>query len=110
MTNGHTNGTSPASLGRLLTAMVTPFDDAGEVDYKQAAALARNLVEAGNDGLIITGTTGEGPTLTEEEKLELYRVTKEAVGPGASIIAGTGNYNTKESIHLSREAQGSERR
>ena len=104
MTNGHTNGITSAPYGRLLTAMITPFDDAGEVDYKQAAELAKNLVEAGNDGLIITGTTGEGPTLTEDEKLELYRVTKQAVG-NASIIAGTGNYNTKESIHLSREAE-----
>jgi 4-hydroxy-tetrahydrodipicolinate synthase len=104
MTNGHTNGTTSAPFGRLLTAMVTPFDDAGEVDYKQAAELAKNLVAAGNDGLVITGTTGEGPTITEDEKLELYRVTKQAVG-SASIIAGTGNYNTKESIHLSREAE-----
>lgn len=104
MTNGHTNGTGSAPFGRLLTAMVTPFDEAGEVDYKQAAELARNLVASGNDGLVITGTTGEGPTLTEDEKLELYRVTKQAVG-NASIIAGTGNYNTKESVHLTREAE-----
>lgn len=103
MANTH-NGTSNAPFGRLMTAMVTPFDENGEVDYKQAADLARNLIAAGNDGLIITGTTGEGPTLTEEEKLELYRVTKQAVG-NASIVAGTGNYNTKESIHLSREAE-----
>jgi 4-hydroxy-tetrahydrodipicolinate synthase len=84
--------------------MVTPFDEQGEVDYKQAAELAKNLVEAGNNGLIITGTTGEGPTLTEDEKLELYRVTKRAVG-NASIVAGTGNYNTAESVRLTREAE-----
>ena len=103
MANTH-NGTHKAPFGRLLTAMVTPFDDAGEVDFKQAAELAKNLVAAGNDGLIVTGTTGEGPTLTEDEKLELYRVTKRAVGD-ASIVAGTGNYNTAESIHLTREAE-----
>jgi 4-hydroxy-tetrahydrodipicolinate synthase len=103
MANTH-NGTHNAPFGRLLTAMVTPFDDAGEVDFARAAELARNLVDAGNDGLIVTGTTGEGPTLTEDEKLELYRVTKRAVGQ-ASIVAGTGNYNTAESVHLTREAE-----
>ena len=103
MANTH-NGTHKAPFGRLLTAMVTPFDDAGEVDFKQAAELAKNLVAAGNDGLIVTGTTGEGPTLTEDEKLELYRVTRSAIGD-ASIVAGTGNYNTAESIHLTREAE-----
>jgi 4-hydroxy-tetrahydrodipicolinate synthase len=61
-------------------------------------------VASGNDGLIVTGTTGEGPTLNEDEKLELYRVTKRAVG-NASIVAGTGNYNTAESVHLTREAE-----
>jgi len=96
------NGSAP--FGRLMTAMITPFTDEGEVDFAKAAELAKNLVEAGNDGLIITGTTGEGPTLTEDEKLELYRVTKRAVG-NASIVAGTGNYNTAESIHLTREAE-----
>jgi 4-hydroxy-tetrahydrodipicolinate synthase len=99
-----TNGTHNAPFGRLLTAMVTPYDDAGEVDFEKAAELSKNLVAAGNDGLIVTGTTGEGPTLTEDEKLELYRVTKRAVG-NASIVAGTGNYNTAESIHLTREAE-----
>jgi 4-hydroxy-tetrahydrodipicolinate synthase len=74
------------------------------VDFGKAAELARNLVASGNDGLIVTGTTGEGPTLNEDEKLELYRVTKRAVG-SASIVAGTGNYNTAESIHLTREAE-----
>jgi 4-hydroxy-tetrahydrodipicolinate synthase len=95
---------STHTFGRLLTAMVTPFTESGEVDFAKAAELAKNLLESGNDGLIITGTTGEGPTLTEDEKLELYRVTKRAVGD-ASIVAGTGNYNTAESIHLTREAE-----
>jgi 4-hydroxy-tetrahydrodipicolinate synthase len=92
------------SFGRLMTAMITPFTVSGEVDFARAAELAKNLVDSGNDGLIITGTTGEGPTLSEDEKLELYRVTKRAVGT-ASIVAGTGNYNTAESIHLTREAE-----
>ena len=92
------------NLGRLMTAMITPFTADGAVDFAKAAELARNLVDSGNDGLIITGTTGEGPTLSEDEKLELYRVTKRAVG-NASIVAGTGNYNTAESVHLSREAE-----
>ena len=92
------------TFGRLMTAMITPFTNDGAVDFARAGDLARNLVASGNDGLIITGTTGEGPTLTEDEKLELYRVTKRAVG-NASIVAGTGNYSTAESIHLSREAE-----
>ncbi len=92
------------TFGRLMTAMITPFTESGAVDFVKAAELAKNLVASGNDGLIVTGTTGEGPTLTEDEKLELYRVTKRAVG-GASIVAGTGNYNTAESIHLTREAE-----
>lgn len=97
------NGTH--NLGRLMTAMVTPFTEDASVDFAKAAELAKNLVDSGNDGLIVTGTTGEGPTLSEDEKLELYRVTKRAVG-NASIVAGTGNYNTAESIHLTREAEG----
>jgi 4-hydroxy-tetrahydrodipicolinate synthase len=92
------------AFGRLMTAMITPFTESGAVDFEKATELARNLIASGNDGLIITGTTGEGPTLSEDEKLELYRVTKRAVG-GASIVAGTGNYNTAESIHLTREAE-----
>jgi len=95
---------SRAPFGRLMTAMITPFKEDGAVDFERAAELAKNLIASGNDGLIVTGTTGEGPTLSEDEKLELYRVTKRAVGD-ASIIAGTGNYNTAESIHLTREAE-----
>jgi 4-hydroxy-tetrahydrodipicolinate synthase len=95
----------PMNFGRLMTAMITPFADNGDVDFPRAAELAKNLIAAGNDGLIITGTTGEGPTLTEDEKLELYRVTKRAVGPDHAIVAGAGNYNTAESIHLTREAE-----
>ncbi|MFI5267097.1 MAG: 4-hydroxy-tetrahydrodipicolinate synthase [Chloroflexota bacterium] len=94
-----------AHLGRLMTAMITPFTESGAVDFAKAAELAKNLIASGNDGLIITGTTGEGPTLSEDEKLELYRVAKRAVGPDHAIVAGTGTYNTAESIHLTREAE-----
>jgi 4-hydroxy-tetrahydrodipicolinate synthase len=104
MANGHSGSGSPR-FGRLITAMVTPFDAAGEVDYKQAQRLARALIASGNDGLVITGTTGESPTLTHDEKLGLYRAVKEAVGSDGQVIAGTGNYNTAESIELTREAE-----
>ncbi len=104
MADSH-NGSHSAPFGRLLTAMVTPFDDAGEVDYKQAQRLARSLIEAGNDGLVITGTTGESPTLTHEEKLNLYRAIKAELGNDGQVIAGTGNYSTAESIELTREAE-----
>ncbi len=94
-----------ATFGRVLTAMVTPFDDAGRVDYAQARKLAAALTESGTDGLVVTGTTGESPTLTPEEKLRLYAEVRSAVSGRASVIAGTCNYNTAESIELSLEAQ-----
>ncbi len=92
-------------LGRLITAMVTPFDDEGRVSYEKARDLANALVDSGSDGLIVTGTTGEGPTVSKEEKLRLYAEIKEAVGSRASVIAGTGTYNTAESIEMSIEAE-----
>jgi len=94
-----------ASFGRVLTAMVTPFDEAGEVDYEQARKLALALLDSGTDGLVLTGTTGESPTLSSEEKLRLYSEVRAAIGGRATIIAGTCNYNTAESIELSKEAQ-----
>jgi len=93
------------NFGRILTAMITPFTPEGKVDYPVAAELAKRLVENGSDGLVITGTTGESPTLTTEEKLNLYATVVEAVGGKASVIAGTGNYSTAESIKLTREAE-----
>ena len=93
-----------APLGRLLTAMITPFTESGAVDFAKAADLAKNLVASGSQGLVVTGTTGEGPTLDEDEKLELYRVTKRAIGD-ATVVAGTGNYSTAESIRLTRKAE-----
>ena len=92
-------------FGQLLTAMITPFTEGGEVDYPGAQTLARQLVEDGNDGLIICGTTGEAPTLSSEEKVDLWRAVKEAVGPSVPIVAGTGSYCTRSSIALSRKAQ-----
>ena len=92
-------------IGRLITAMVTPFDEQGNVDYEQAKRLANALIDSGSDGLVVSGTTGESPTLTTEEKLRLFSEVKSAVGDRAAIIAGTGNYNTAESIELSKEAE-----
>lgn len=92
-------------FGRLLTAMVTPFDARGKVDYAQARKLANALLTAGSDGLVVSGTTGESPTLTFKEKLRLFAEVKEAVPSSATIIGGTGNYCTAESIELTREAE-----
>ncbi|SLJ92931.1 4-hydroxy-tetrahydrodipicolinate synthase [Arthrobacter sp. P2b] len=92
------------ALGTLLTAMVTPFTKDGAVDYEQAAALATKLVDDGCDGLVVTGTTGETSTLTDEENLGMFRAVKEAVGGRAAIIAGTGTNDTAHSVHLSQQA------
>jgi len=91
-------------FGRLLTAMITPFTDEGEVDFGQAWRLARYLVDQGSDGLVVTGTTGESPTLTTDEKVALYRTVVEAVGTRATVVAGTGTYDTRESVDLSARA------
>ena len=92
-------------IGRLITAMVTPFDSEGKVDYDQAKRLANALLDSGSDGVIVSGTTGESPTLTIEEKLRLYAEVKESVGGRGAVVAGTGNYSTAESIELSMEAE-----
>ena len=92
-------------VGRLLTAMVTPFRDDLSVDLDGAARLAQHLVETGSDGIVVTGTTGEVPTLSYEEKIELYKVVKRTVPGTAAVVAGTGNYSTEESIHLTRAAE-----
>ena len=93
-------------IGRLLTAMVTPFDQHGKVDYEQAKRLANALLNSGSEGVVVSGTTGESPTLSTEEKLRLFAEIKGAVGDRGSVIAGTGSYNTAESIKLSKEAEG----
>jgi 4-hydroxy-tetrahydrodipicolinate synthase len=92
-------------IGRLLTAMVTPFTPEGAVDYAQAGRLALALLESGSDGVVVSGTTGEAPTLTTEEKLRLFREVKQAVASSGVVFAGTSSYNTAESIELSREAE-----
>ena len=92
-------------IGRLITAMVTPFDEKGAVDYDQAKRLAKALLDSGSDGLVITGTTGEGPTLRAEEKIRLYAEVKEAIGSRGAVIAGTTDNDTAKSIELSAEAE-----
>ena len=93
---------APARLGTLLTAMVTPFAPDGALDNAAAAQLANHLVDAGCDGLVVSGTTGESPTTTDDEKLELLRVVLEAVGDRARVIAGAGSYDTAHSIRLAK--------
>ncbi len=92
-------------LGRLLTAMVTPFDERGEVDYEQAKKLALALIDSGSDGVVIVGTTGESPTLTHEEDIKLFAAVREAVGDRGSVIAGTGSNSTSEALMKTREAE-----
>jgi 4-hydroxy-tetrahydrodipicolinate synthase len=91
-------------FGRVITAMVTPFDKNGALDLDRARALAQHLVAAGSDGLVLAGSTGESPTLSFEEKRDLFGAVVDAVGGRADIIAGTGTYDTRESIHLSKMA------
>jgi len=93
------------SFGRVLTAMVTPFDNNLEVDYERAAELAKFLAEHGTDGLVVCGTTGESPTLTKEEKIKLIKTVKEAVAGKVTIIAGTGSNNTKDTIAMTKEVE-----
>ena len=93
-----------AIFGRVLTAMATPFDEHGAVNWNEATRLARHLVDNGSEGIVIAGTTGESPTLSDEEKLRLFRTVKETVGARAMVVAGTGTNDTRHSIHLSNEA------
>ncbi|ACK69212.1 dihydrodipicolinate synthase [Gloeothece citriformis PCC 7424] len=92
------------SFGRVLTAMVTPFDDQGRVNYTVAEELAAHLVSNGSDGLVVCGTTGESPTLSLEEKCQLFAVVKQAVGQKAKVIAGTGTNSTEKSIEATQKA------
>ncbi|MEK7872468.1 MAG: 4-hydroxy-tetrahydrodipicolinate synthase [Chloroflexota bacterium] len=94
-----------AKLGRLLTAMVTPFSERGELDTEQAGKLAKALLDSGSEGLVLAGTTGESPTLTREEKLRLFAEVRSAIGRRGNVVANTGNYSTAESIELTREAE-----
>ena len=94
-----------AEIGRLLTAMVTPFDEKGDVDFEQAKKLAHALLDSGSDGIVLSGTTGESPTLTTDEKMRLFSEVKQSIGDKGVVIAGTGTYSTAESIELSQEAE-----
>src|SRR3989337_4335632 len=94
-----------AVLGRVLTAMATPFDESGAVHWEQVTALAKRLVDNGSDGIVAAGTTGESPTLSDEEKIRLFRTVKQAVGDRGKVIAGTGTYDTAHSIHISKQAE-----
>jgi len=93
------------NFGRVLTAMVTPFNDQLQVDYPRVIELAKHLADHGSDGIVVCGTTGESPTLTKEEKIRLFQTVKEAVGDRVSVIAGTGSNNTLDSIALTKEAE-----
>ncbi len=94
-----------APFGRVLTAMVTPFAADGSLDLDRAAALADRLVAQGNDGLVISGTTGESPTTSREEKQGLLRAVVDAVGDRAHVLAGVGTYDTAHSVELARDAE-----
>jgi 4-hydroxy-tetrahydrodipicolinate synthase len=92
-------------LGEILTAIATPFKADGSVDYDRYRELAIFLVDHGSDGVVTFGTTGESPTLSDEEKLELLGVALDAVGDRASVVAGAGTYSTAHSVHLTERAQ-----
>ncbi|MFC1909648.1 4-hydroxy-tetrahydrodipicolinate synthase [Chloroflexota bacterium] len=91
--------------GRLLTAMVTPFKENGDVDYEQAKKLARALLDSGSDGVVVVGTTGESPTLVREEEVRLFTEVKEAVGDRGVVVAGTGSNSTAEAVEATRAAE-----
>jgi 4-hydroxy-tetrahydrodipicolinate synthase len=105
ISRGPANSSGKHRLGRLLTAMVTPFDARGQIDYQLAKKLALCLLDSGSDGLVVSGTTGECPTLNMEEKLRLFAEIKSVVANRGAVVAGTGNYDTKESQELTKEAE-----
>ena len=91
-------------LGEILTAIVTPFKADGSVDIEAFRSLATHLVANGSDGLVVTGTTGEAPTLSDDERLRLYEAAVDEVGDRATVVAGTGTYATEHSVHLTARA------
>ena len=93
-----------AVLGEVLTAIVTPFGRDGSVDFQRFRELAEHLLDRGSDGLVVAGTTGEGPTVTDDERLELFRVAVDTLRGRGTVIANTGTYSTAHSVHLTREA------
>ncbi|MGH3048541.1 MAG: 4-hydroxy-tetrahydrodipicolinate synthase [Gaiellaceae bacterium] len=91
-------------LGEVITAIVTPFREDGSVDLDAFRELAGFVVDSGSDGLVVCGTTGEAPTLSDDEKLQLFAAAKDAVGDHATVVAGTGTYDTAHSVHLTERA------
>jgi 4-hydroxy-tetrahydrodipicolinate synthase len=91
-------------LGEVLTAIVTPFNADGSVNFDKFRELAAYLVDHGSDGIVVAGTTGESPTLSDDEKLQLFAAAVEAVGSRATVVAGTGTYDTRHSAHLTERA------
>ena len=102
---GCPSATPGRPVGRVLTAMVTPFDRDGALDLDAAQRLAAHLVAQGNDGLVVNGTTGESPTTTDAEKAAVLRAVVEAVGDRATVVAGAGSYDTAHSVELARAAE-----
>ena len=94
-------------LGALLTAMVTPFAGDGSVSLESARRMARHLVDTGSDGIVVCGTTGEGPTVNDREKLEMFETVVSEVGSRATVVANTGSYDTHHSVALTRSALAS---
>ncbi len=94
-----------STIGRLLTAMVTPYTAEGEVDYALARRLAAALVRAGNDGVVVTGTTGEAPLLSDDEKARLWEEIKQELGDGGTVVAGAGTNDTRHSVALAKRAE-----
>jgi len=92
-------------IGRLLTAMVTPFNERGEVDYERAKELALALLNSGSDGLVVVGTTGESPTLIREEEMRLFTEVKSAIGERGVVVAGTGSNSTAEALEATKRAE-----
>jgi 4-hydroxy-tetrahydrodipicolinate synthase len=93
-------------LGHVLTAIATPFRDDGAIDFDAFQRLAQHLVDSGSEGVVVAGTTGESPTLGDDERLDLLRAAIEAVGDRATVVAGTGTYSTTHSTHLTEQAHG----
>ena len=97
-------------LGEVLTAIVTPFRSGRLGRLREFRELARHLVDHGSDGLVVAGTTGESPTLSDDEKLELFAAAVDAVGDRATVVAGTGTYDTAHSAHLTERRARARRR
>ncbi len=93
------------NFGQILTAMVTPFDQNGDIDFQSTRELINYLIDNGTEGLVVAGTTGESPTLTTEEKVELFKFVVEVVDGRVPVIAGTGSNNTRASIELTKQAE-----